>query len=159
MAATEEDGPDYRSRGLMQKYAVYRLKPCPSFADGTCENQLHTMHHFVDGVWQYESPVTEQVFVLKPESDPIARVALRRYAQRAWAGGLRPLANDIHEWLKSITDPARPPEALDAKAELRALEKERLDATAANLRFVENMTRPIEKPAPRQPEDHKRKKY
>lgn len=44
----------------------------------------------------------EQFFVLSPTHDPLARVALRAYAQEAEAAGLDELSEDIFEGLDRV---------------------------------------------------------
>lgn len=47
-------------------------------------------------------PVNGQVFVLKPDTDPIAKIALKAYAEEAAKRGYEPLAEDIFNWLGEI---------------------------------------------------------
>lgn len=42
-------------------------------------------------------------FVLDPKHDPIARIALRAYAQEAAVRGYQPLANDLFDWITKET--------------------------------------------------------
>lgn len=47
-------------------------------------------------------PVREPCFVLKPDSDPIAKVALQAYAEEAARQGYEPLAEDLFNWLREL---------------------------------------------------------
>jgi hypothetical protein len=46
--------------------------------------------------------VTEPVFVLNPQTDPLAMVVLDLYASLAFMDGFDPLAEDIHEWVYRV---------------------------------------------------------
>lgn len=73
-------------------------------------------------------PVTEPVFVLKPESDPLSRVALRHYAVAAFQEGYENLAQDIYNWLE--------------KLEAKELEKKRIERD--KLSNLEKMTEKLD---------------
>lgn len=92
MAAEIEDMPDggtsLKDVGLIDKYRVYKLVPCKS-PGCTAEHRI-------------EEELNEGVFVLKPESDPIARQALRRYAQVAHTQGYVKLARDLDNWVDRV---------------------------------------------------------
>lgn len=76
--------------GLYEKYEVYKkAPPCPLPA---C-----TLPHIGE-------KVTDKVFVLKPETDPLAQAALLRYAQLAKGRGDTKLGDDLFAWLADIED-------------------------------------------------------
>lgn len=78
---TVSDIVDKKLAGLYHKYNVYVAEP-----DGS------------DGV-----PVDSWVFVLKPDSDYIARRALREYARCADTAGYVKLADDIFEQIDRVS--------------------------------------------------------
>ncbi len=86
MSAELEDvpeGTDPRDIGLINKYVVYRTKGHDS------------------GMNALER-VEEPVFVLKPHTDPKARVALLWYANECTKSGHLQLANDLMDWIERI---------------------------------------------------------
>lgn len=89
MSAEPEDmteGRDPKEAGLLPKYTVYRNIPGTQSPDGSYSME----------------PVTESVFVLKPESDPLALQALEAYSVLARADGRVALAEDIENRVDRI---------------------------------------------------------
>jgi hypothetical protein len=68
--------------GLERRYVVYRRR-------------------IVDGEDVLEE-VLDQCFVLRPDNDVAARVALRTYAEHASTP--QALRDDIHEWVQGVID-------------------------------------------------------
>lgn len=73
-----------KERGLYTKYKVYQMTE-PKDDEVT-----------------YWSLVPHRVFVLDPQKDSLARVALRWYARAADLTGHKKLAEDLREWLRGI---------------------------------------------------------
>lgn len=124
MAAEREDlptpggGTSIKDVGLIDKYVVYKRVPCNLPG-------CHPDHEVLERV-------DDLVFVLKPEGDPHARAALLRYAQVAEADGYHKLAEDIRQWLLSISAD----ELAEVKEEGKHWFSKRLeDMRRENLRF------------------------
>jgi hypothetical protein len=77
-----------KNKGLYPKYEVYKTVKCDLQGCGLVHRE------------QY--PVEDRVFVLKPDSDPLAREALATYAQAATEAGLTQLGYDLKNWLHEL---------------------------------------------------------
>lgn len=73
-----------KERGLYDKYLVYKLEGNP---EGDDFGAL---------------PVEDRVFVMNPQTDPGAVLALETYASWAYDNGYAQLAIDIWSWLDNV---------------------------------------------------------
>lgn len=90
MSADKEDvpeGTDPRGVGLIAKYKVFKI-----------------VHGAAGETYE---PVEEQVFVMKPSTDPAAQAAMLAYSAEVLKDGKINLANDIMDWIQRIWDQAR----------------------------------------------------
>lgn len=90
MSAEPEDPPrlgvdDINAIGLIEKYYVGRI-----------------LSRDQDGDITELQPVKHRVFVLIPETDPLARSALRHYAVLARTSGRIMLGDDIDDWIDEV---------------------------------------------------------
>ena len=94
-----------KSKGLVEKYRVYKSGQCPGLA--SCREPSHQ--------WV---PVEDRVFVLNPNTDPIALRTLSYYAAIADDGGYHQLAQELRDWALEIrTKQAQ--EAVDGGSDVR----------------------------------------
>ena len=66
-------------------------------------------------------------FVLDPQHDGIARVALQVYANTARANGITQLADDIDQWIREVADGDVQASARNAVQQIRNMMQEGID--------------------------------